>query len=87
MSSAVPPRVNLLIFHTNTNLLLTRGISLKFRGGVHLYIPLYAVGSGVYRVTHLRDLISYVCTVNHSKSKDQPGKVANPARGQLNKEN
>ena len=23
----------------------------------------------------------------YSKSKDQPGKVANPARGQLNKEN
>ena len=23
----------------------------------------------------------------HSKSKDQPGKVANPARGQLNREN
>ena len=31
----------------------------------------------------------YVCMViTYSKSKDQPGKkVANPARGQLNKEN
>ena len=30
----------------------------------------------------------YVCMViTHSKSKDQPGKVANPARGQLNREN
>ena len=30
----------------------------------------------------------YVCIViPYSQSKDQPGKVANPARGQLNKEN
>ena len=32
----------------------------------------------------------YVCMfghTSHSKSKDQPGKVANPARGQLSKEN
>ena len=31
----------------------------------------------------------YVCMYGHtySKSMDQPGKVANPARGQLNKEN
>ena len=33
-------------------------------------------------------LCMYVCIViTYSKSKDQPGKVANPARGQLNKEN
>ena len=30
----------------------------------------------------------YVCMViTYSKSMDQPGKVANPARGQLNREN
>ena len=31
----------------------------------------------------------YVCTYGHtySKSIDQPGKVANPARGQLNRKN
>ena len=30
----------------------------------------------------------YVCMViAYSKSMDQPGKVANPARGQLNREN
>ena len=30
----------------------------------------------------------YVCmAITHSKSKDQPGKVANPARGQLKREN
>ena len=30
----------------------------------------------------------YVCMViTDSKSMDQPGKVANPARGQLNREN
>ena len=30
----------------------------------------------------------YVCMYGHtySKSKDQPGKVANPARGQLNRD-
>ena len=28
----------------------------------------------------------YVCMVTYSKSVDQPGKVANPARGQLNRE-
>ena len=30
----------------------------------------------------------FVCMViTYSKGKDQPGKVANPARGQLNREN
>ena len=30
----------------------------------------------------------YVCMViTYNKSMDQPGKVANPARGQLNREN
>ena len=30
----------------------------------------------------------YVCMViPYSKDKDQPGKAANPARGQLNREN
>ena len=30
----------------------------------------------------------YVCmAITYSKGKDQPGKVANPARGQLNREN
>ena len=31
----------------------------------------------------------YVCMYGHTygKSMDQPGKVANPARGQLNREN
>ena len=31
---------------------------------------------------------TYVCMViTHSKGKDRPGKVANPARGQLNRKN
>ena len=31
--------------------------------------------------------VPYVCTnIAYSKEKDQPGKVANPVRGQLNKE-
>ena len=34
----------------------------------------------------------YICmylwsNIDYRKSKDQPGKVANPARGQLNREN
>ena len=28
----------------------------------------------------------YVLSSHYSKGKDQPGKVANPARGQLNRE-
>ena len=28
-----------------------------------------------------------MCVHTHSKSMDQPGKAANPARGQLNREN
>ena len=36
----------------------------------------------------LTDWVSTLCIViANSKSKDQPGKVAIPARGQLNKEN
>ena len=32
--------------------------------------------------------VCYVCMlITYSKGKDQPGKVANPARGQLNGEN
>ena len=31
--------------------------------------------------------MNYVCMVTYSKSMDQQGKVANPARGQLNREN
>ena len=35
------------------------------------------------------NILMYVCVYGHtySKSMDQPGKVANPARGQLNREN
>ena len=35
-------------------------------------------------------MLAYVCMFGHhiySKGKDQPGKVAKPARGQLNSEN
>ena len=28
-----------------------------------------------------------VIAITYSKGKDQPGKIANPARGQLNREN
>ena len=36
------------------------------------------------------DVCMYVCmymAITYSKGKDQPGKVANPARGRLNMEN
>ena len=41
-----------------------------------------------YNFTEVWQEFKYVCMVlTYSKSKDQPGKVANPARGQLSKEN
>ena len=48
--------------------------------------------SGAYlrdssRVPRRRSFICYMVTHTYSKSMDQPGKVANPARGQLNREN
>ena len=38
---------------------------------------------------YLHDFVLYVCMYGHtySKSMDQPGEVANPARGQLNRGN
>ena len=39
------------------------------------------------RIVLNRRIQQYVCIViTYSKSMDQPGKVANPARGQLNRE-
>ena len=111
------------------NLVLTRGIPPALRGGVHLFIPLTAIGSvpslSVHAIAHRWYLLPRVCRrrasigcfllryrhgpifvrlsfptptigtvwmygcmgITYSKSKDQPGKVANPARGQLNREN
>ena len=40
----------------------------------------------LYEVSMLK--VPYVCMViTYSKGKDQPGKVVNPARGELNREN
>ena len=55
--SAVPPRVSLLISILRLNMVLTYGISLEFRDGVHLFIQNRHTPSGqsrVYRVTQLR---------------------------------
>ena len=43
----------------------------------------------VYRLVAASLKLSIVCMYGHtfSKSMDQPGKVANPARGQLNRKN
>ena len=39
-------------------------------------------------VVVMKDSLFYVCMViTYSKSMDRPGKVANPARGQLSREN
>ena len=44
--------------------------------------------TGTWRETFGNASYSRICTViTYSKSKDRPGKVANPARGQLNGEN
>ena len=37
--------------------------------------------------TFYTDITMYGIAITYSKGKDQPGKVANPARGQLNREN
>ena len=55
--SAVPSRVSLLISILRPNLVLTYGIPLEFRGGVHLFIynrHTPSSQSRVYRVTQLR---------------------------------
>ena len=43
------------------------------------------VVSSVARTLH--STLNVCMVIIYSKSKDQPGKVANPARGQLNREN
>ena len=82
--------------------MLTREIPSACRGGVHLPIPPTAIGSvpslsghafayrwrSLPRVRPHRANSIYICMViTYSKGKDQPGEVANPARGQLNREN
>ena len=53
---------------------------------VNLRLELLVNGNRLGGVEHLREgqtMYGHTC----SKGKDQPGKVANPARGQLNREN
>ena len=67
------------------------GISLPI-SRIHGYVTLslngrfYSLGMQVCYQTYV---CMYVCMYGHhmQQSMDQPGKVANPARGQLNKEN
>ena len=35
----------------------------------------------------MRECFAYIMVITYSKGKDQPGKAANPARGELNREN
>ena len=37
--------------------------------------------------SHFRGCMFVCMVITYSKCKDQPGKIANPARGQLNREN
>ena len=64
----------------------TRNVFVFFLPGV----PVWRLMS-VYSITvgFSPGLSMYVCMYGrtYSKSMDQPGKVANPARGQLNREN
>ena len=49
-------------------------------------VPMLVLGGGGYTI---RNVARFVCVYGHtySKSMDQPGKVASPARGQLNRKN
>ena len=71
----------------------THGILLDFCSGVHLFIPRTAMTSLIRLVNVITPLV-YVCiicmVISYSKSKiriNRVGLVANPARGQLNREN
>ena len=49
-------------------------------------LSIYPYTSYDYNYTSI--LCMYVCmAITYKKSKDQPGKVANPARGQMKREN
>ena len=55
MGSAVPSRVSLFLLHTQAGSGAYSGIPPAFRGGVHSFTPLTAIGSSrVYQVTRLR---------------------------------
>ena len=58
----------------------------QFRGRIMYYFEAVSVFLIIDRVIKFP---TYVCMCGHTyiKSKDQPGMVANPARGQLNREN
>ena len=56
------------------------------RGQGNIFV--FSVQLTTCRIGNLTRLIHTlaICVAIHSKSMDQPGKVANPARGQLNRE-
>ena len=61
--------------------------SMPRRGEVTVSVSIFLVC--MLERGHKRNPSSVVCMYGHTyiKSMDQPGKVANPARGQLNREN
>ena len=61
---------------------------LAMKYGVHYNVCVYSYAGESYLQSALERQIDGVCMViTYSKSMDQPGKVANPARGQLNRGN
>ena len=70
--SAVPSRVSLLILHTRRmNLVLTRGIPPDFRGGVHLFSPLTAIGSVPSLSGHIFNCVLMVFTAERPLAQSQ----------------
>ena len=70
---------------------LARQVRLSFVRNTHAkygnYSRAHLVGNANYPLVSMY-VCMYVCMgITYSKSMDQPGKVANPPRGQLNKKN
>ena len=73
---------NLINTHTHTHTQTLQMLSLN----AHLvFVDLLHCGVTQTTFTYVC-MVIHICRSSHSKSMDQPGKVANPARGQLNRE-
>ena len=81
--SGVPSRVSQLISKLRLNLVLTYGIPSEF---VKPFVMKYFQGVALVMYARRR-LLRGTMVITYSKSIDQPLKVLNPARSQLNREN
>ena len=79
-----------LLFDSLSDRFLTEASSLFFPGCL-MFVPRSLLVSSSCTTRTATSIYIHVCTVKHdiycSKSMDQPGKVANPASGQLDREN